>query len=78
MGLLRVKILLGGCKKGVTYTTTGERMGYRNLERIHVHVFPCISGRKIQKIKMGMHGWVQLDACNWWGKGGDGRGDMRL
>ena len=25
----------------------------------------------IRKIKMGMHGCVQLDTCNWWdGKGG--------
>ena len=43
--------ILGGCKKGVTYTTLGERIGYRNLERIHVHVFPCILGREIRKIK---------------------------
>ena len=24
----------------------------------------------IQKIKTGMHGCVQLDACNWWDGGG--------
>ena len=38
--------ILGGCKKGVTYTIPGERMGYRSLERIHV--FPCILGQKIR------------------------------
>ena len=43
-------------------------MGYRNLERIHV--FPCFfffwdERYAIQKIKTGMHGCVQLDACNW-------------
>ena len=38
----------------------------------------------IQKIKTGMHGCVQLDACNWLDVGGGGgvkgtsRGDMRL
>ena len=34
----------------------------------------------IQKIKTGMHGCVQLDACNWWDGGikGTSRGDMRL
>ena len=35
----------------------------------------------IQKIKTGMHGCVQLDACNWWDGGGikgTCRGDMRL
>ena len=37
--------ILGGCKKGVTYTTPGERMGNRNLERIHA--FPYILGREI-------------------------------
>ena len=55
-------------------------MGYRNLERIHV--FLCILGRKIRdsENKNGMHGCVQLDACNWWDGGikGTCRGDMRL
>ena len=37
-----------------------------------MHVFPCILGREIQKIKMDMHDCVQLDACSWWDKGGGG------
>ena len=34
----------------------------------------------IKKIKTGMHGCVQLDACNWWDWGikGISRGFMRL
>ena len=27
--------ILVGCKKGVTYTTPEEKMGYMSLERIH-------------------------------------------
>ena len=40
-------------------------MGYKNLERIHV--FPCILGRDIgySENKNGVHGCVQLGACNW-------------
>ena len=49
--------ILGGCKKGVTYTTTEERMGYRNLERIHV--FSCILGRKVRDSENKIrHAWL--------------------
>ena len=56
--------ILGGSKKGVTYTTPEERTGYRNLERIHV--FPFILGRDSEN-KNG-HAWLcaTIDACNWW------------
>ena len=66
--------ILGGC-------TREERMGYRNLERIYMY-FPVFWDERfaIQKIKTGMHGLVQLDACNWWDGGikGTSRSDMRL
>ena len=59
VGLLRVKKILGGCKKGATYTctTAEERIGYRNLERIYI--FPCILGREIRdsENKNG-HAWL--------------------
>ena len=56
--------ILGGCKKGVTYTIPEERIGYRN----RIHVFPCILGREIrdsENKKGHAFNCVQLDACNW-------------
>ena len=67
--------ILGGC-------TQEERMGYRNPERIHVLVFPCILGRKIRdsENKNG-HAWLCATRCmqlGGWGIKGTSRGDMRL
>ena len=64
---------MGGC-------TQEERMGYRNLERIHV--FPCILGRKIRDSE-NKNGHAWLCATRYmqlvgWGIKGTSRGDMLL
>ena len=66
--------------KNTGWLTQEERMGYRNLEIIHV--FPCIFGRKIRDSEnKNRHAWLCATRCMQlvgWGIKGTCRGDMRL